>query len=589
MRLPRGRLPSRRGRQLASHADEGSLRAFSNRRAAHRRREDGTVQLAPRPRLGRRVRAAHRGHRPRALHAGERRADPRRAALARARLGRGADLAGGAARPPHARRSSSCSTRGHAYEDEGAVRLRVPDEGEITFHDVIRGDIAHPYSAIKDFVIQRSDGSPLYNLAVAVDDRDMGITHVVRGEDHLSNTPAAADDPAGARRTSRRCTRTCRCSTAPTARSCRSATARRRSRSSARTGYLPEAVRNYIALLGWGYDETTHLHHHRRAGRALRPRARVEEPGRVRRAEAALDERPLPARAARRGPPRAGSRSSTAASIPTEAVAISQEKMQTLADFWPLAGFLVERPDRLRREGLASDGAVGAPARGARGARAGRAVRRGDGRGRPCARVVDELEVKPKEVFQPVRVAITGTTVSPGIFESVAALGPRRDARPARLSASESRFRAAERQASTFRPRPADSQGDCWKPRRLHQAGRRPGCRRSRRHNEGHGRRLTAAFEALEAFPALAESRNRVLRVVREDRSSVGEVVAAVESDVALVITVLRIANRNAAAQEGQDRQHPRGGRDPLARGRGDARRPRRHLRLLRAHARAGT
>ena len=66
------------------------------------------------------------------------------------------------------------------------------------------------------------------------------------------------------------------------------------------------------------------------------------------------------------------------------------------------------------------------------------------------------------------------------------------------------------------------------------------------RPTEGHGRRLTVAFEALEAFPALAESRNRVLRVVREDRASVGEVVAAVESDVALVITVLRIANRTA-------------------------------------------
>jgi putative nucleotidyltransferase with HDIG domain len=60
----------------------------------------------------------------------------------------------------------------------------------------------------------------------------------------------------------------------------------------------------------------------------------------------------------------------------------------------------------------------------------------------------------------------------------------------------------------------------------------------------GHGRRLTAAFEALEAFPALAESRNRVLRMVREEPPSVGEVVAAVESDVALVIAVLRIANR---------------------------------------------
>ncbi len=72
------------------------------------------------------------------------------------------------------------------------------------------------------------------------------------------------------------------------------------------------------------------------------------------------------------------------------------------------------------------------------------------------------------------------------------------------------------------------------------------------RHNEGHGRRLTAAFEALEAFPALAESRNRVLRIVREDQTSVGEVVAAVESDVALVITVLRIANRTAQRKRGK-------------------------------------
>jgi putative nucleotidyltransferase with HDIG domain len=66
----------------------------------------------------------------------------------------------------------------------------------------------------------------------------------------------------------------------------------------------------------------------------------------------------------------------------------------------------------------------------------------------------------------------------------------------------------------------------------------------SRRHNEGHGRRLTAAFEALEAFPALAESRNRLLRVVTAERISASEVVAAVESDVALIIAVLRLANQ---------------------------------------------
>jgi putative nucleotidyltransferase with HDIG domain len=74
----------------------------------------------------------------------------------------------------------------------------------------------------------------------------------------------------------------------------------------------------------------------------------------------------------------------------------------------------------------------------------------------------------------------------------------------------------------------------------------------SRRHNEGHGRRLTAAFEALEAFPALAESRNRLLTTVREDGSSVSEVVEVVESDVALVIAVLRIANRARSPKRGK-------------------------------------
>ena len=73
-----------------------------------------------------------------------------------------------------------------------------------------------------------------------------------------------------------------------------------------------------------------------------------------------------------------------------------------------------------------------------------------------------------------------------------------------------------------------------------------------RRRGEGHGRRLTEAFEALEAYPALAESRNRVLRVVRADRASAGEVVSAVESDVALVIAVLRIANETAGRKRGK-------------------------------------
>ena len=73
-----------------------------------------------------------------------------------------------------------------------------------------------------------------------------------------------------------------------------------------------------------------------------------------------------------------------------------------------------------------------------------------------------------------------------------------------------------------------------------------------RGHNEGHGRRLTAAFEALESFPALAESRNRLLRVVGGERVSTGDVVAAVESDVALIISVLRLANQVEGRAKGR-------------------------------------
>jgi putative nucleotidyltransferase with HDIG domain len=72
------------------------------------------------------------------------------------------------------------------------------------------------------------------------------------------------------------------------------------------------------------------------------------------------------------------------------------------------------------------------------------------------------------------------------------------------------------------------------------------------RQNDGHGRRLTAAFEALESFPALAESRNRVLRLVRDNKGSIGDVVGALESDVALVTTVLRMANRLSGKGRGK-------------------------------------
>ena len=119
------------------------------------------------------------------------------------------------------------------------MRLRVPDEGATVVHDVIRGDTRFEHVHLDDPVIARADGSVLYNFAVAIDDLDAGITHVVRGEDHLSNTPKqllvleAARAVGLGRRHRCRSTRTCRCCTGPTARSSQSATARPRCRSCA--------------------------------------------------------------------------------------------------------------------------------------------------------------------------------------------------------------------------------------------------------------------------------------------------------------------------------------------------------------------
>ena len=124
--------------------------------------------------------------------------------------------------------------RGFRGEDEGAgaVRLRVPDEGDDRGRDVIRGETAFENALQDDLVIARADGTPVYHLAVVVDDLDAGITHVVRGADHYSNTPKhlLIQQALGSRR---RSTPTCRCCTARTARSSPSATARRRCRSCA--------------------------------------------------------------------------------------------------------------------------------------------------------------------------------------------------------------------------------------------------------------------------------------------------------------------------------------------------------------------
>ena len=145
---------------------------------------------------------------------------------------------------------------GKAYEEAGAIRFRMPDEGTTAWDDAIKGRIEFPNERLEDVVLLRSDGRPTYNFASPVDDVDDRITHVIRGDDHVSNTPKqiqllealGAELPTYAhlpivngpdgRRLSKR----------------HGAVSVDEFR---RAGYVAPALMNYLALLGWSYDDKT--------------------------------------------------------------------------------------------------------------------------------------------------------------------------------------------------------------------------------------------------------------------------------------------------------------------------------------------
>lgn len=88
----------------------------------------------------------------------------------------------------HCRYIAQLVAEGKAYRHEGAVYFKIDAAPTLTFTDGIRGDLTIPSEYLSDFVIERSDGSPIYNFSVVIDDHVMGITHVIRGEDHIANT-----------------------------------------------------------------------------------------------------------------------------------------------------------------------------------------------------------------------------------------------------------------------------------------------------------------------------------------------------------------------------------------------------------------
>jgi len=148
---------------------------------------------------------------------------------------------------------------GHAYLDEGAIRLKVPKDETITFHDfVLNKDVSWSSNDVPDAVLLKSDGFPTYHLAVVVDDTDMGITHVIRSVDWLPSTPihilvfkylgyelpqighpTAILDPQGGKLSKRKNNVSVEQFLAD--------------------GYLPEALLNFVILLGWAPKDNREL------------------------------------------------------------------------------------------------------------------------------------------------------------------------------------------------------------------------------------------------------------------------------------------------------------------------------------------
>jgi glutamyl-tRNA synthetase len=311
---------------------------------------------------------------------------------------------------------------GAAYEDEGAIRIRMPDEGVTGWEDAIKGRIEFPNAELEDVVLVRSDGRPTYNFASPLEDWLDGITHVIRGDDHVSNTPKqvnvlaalGADLPVYAhvpsvfgedgRKLSKR-------HGAVSVGEFRDA------------GYLPEALRNFLALIGWapdgettimGTDELVERFSLERVGSSpatfdyakldwmngvyLRALSPEEYAGRLLDylREQGVD---WPAERVRAAAP------------------LVQEKIGRLGEFQQFAGFLFHGVDP---DPTLLDARILA---GAEQALSGVEPWAAETIEAALKALCEELGEKPRNVYPPIRVAVTGSRISPGLYESLELLG----------------------------------------------------------------------------------------------------------------------------------------------------------------------
>ena len=310
---------------------------------------------------------------------------------------------------------------GMAYEDEGAIRFRMPDDGTTGWDDVVRGRVEVPNETIEDLVLVRSDGRPTYNFASPMEDVWDGITHVIRAEDHISNTPkqiniiraVGAALPVYAH--------------VPNVNGADGKKLSKRHGDTGvdefrKAGYLPDALINFLALLGWAPDgETTIMSRDELVQRFTLERV---SPSPAQFDYAKLDW--MNGMYLRALPPDdfahrlilwLGEQGyAWDAELVRKAAPLVQEKIARLGEFPDYARFLFEDV-----EASVDGGAeVVAAARDALAelepftAQAIEAALRG---------VVERLGLKPRQGFQPIRVAVTGSTISPGLFESIELLG----------------------------------------------------------------------------------------------------------------------------------------------------------------------
>ena len=319
-----------------------------------------------------------------------------------------------------------------AYEDEGAIRFHMPSEGTTSWTDLILGPIEYPNEKLEDVVIVRSDGRPTYNFVSPLEDMLDGITHVIRAQDHVSNTPKqlqilaalGAELPAYAhvpllngpdgKKLSKR-------HGSITVEEFRDA------------GFIPEALVNYLALLGWSYDDHTEV----MTRDELIERFTLD---RVGKSAATFDYEKLmhlngvylralpPDEYADRLVAYLRERGSDwDEGLIRKIAPLVQEKIATLGEFPAFAGFFFERvaPEEAIEDGVVLPAAAEALAR----------VEPFEAETIEVAlrELAEQLGLKPRQAFQPIRLALTGSNISPGLFESLEVLG--REESIARISA----------------------------------------------------------------------------------------------------------------------------------------------------------